>query len=97
MKWKKDNEFHWKFPSPTFKQLVKDTYQFQYNPIRPISDSDRVKLKIAGKVCGYESSITNLSSWVFNIKPGSKSDLILVEHSMSLGRYGGISLLYPAA
>ncbi|MBL7889727.1 MAG: ImmA/IrrE family metallo-endopeptidase [Bacteroidia bacterium] len=97
VKWTADNRFHWRYMSNKFRKSVPDSYKFQFNAQRPTSDYDLTKLSLGSWESTYGTTITNLSSWVYDIKPGSRKDMVLREQTMPLGKYGGISLLSPAS
>jgi Zn-dependent peptidase ImmA (M78 family) len=97
VKWTADNRFHWRFMSNKFKRDIPDSFKFQFNALRPTSDYDLTTLTFGNWESTYGTTITNLSSWVYDIKPGSRQDMLLQEQTMPLGKYGGISLLSPGS
>jgi Zn-dependent peptidase ImmA (M78 family) len=94
IQWGADNKFQWKYVSPSFQKKIRNSYNFQFNPVRPTTEYELHNIKFAGSTCVYGTAVTNLSSWVYDIRPGTPLDIPLYEESMSLGKYGGISLLY---
>ncbi|MFN8153534.1 MAG: ImmA/IrrE family metallo-endopeptidase [Bacteroidia bacterium] len=97
IKWAADNRFQWHYMSGKFRRNIPDSFKFQFNAQRPTSDCDLTTITFGNWKSTYGTTITNLSSWVYDIKPGSRKDMVLKEQTMPLGRYGGISLLCPAS
>jgi Zn-dependent peptidase ImmA (M78 family) len=97
VKWTADNRFQWRYMSGKFKRSIPNSFKFQFNAQRPTSDYDLTTITFGNWKSTYGTTITNLSSWVYDIRPGSRKDILLREQTMPLGKYGGISLLSPAS
>lgn len=93
VKWNKKNEIEKKLVSKSFQSIVKRNSRMRFNLNRPIAEEEAVVLQDSRSE--YNHCLTNLSSWVSNISREDKKDMVLVEESLNLGRYGGITLLFP--
>lgn len=90
--WKNCNTFGGRWVSKSFQNITNDSLLLKFNPSRPIADS--YSKIVEGTSSKISISVTNLSSWVFNSSNICR-DMVLIEESMILGSYGGITLLYP--
>lgn len=91
IRWNADNKIIARWVSKPLLKSVNNILAFKLNPYRPIADHQ------IRHNSNYEitTSITNLSSWVFNFGSSNSKDILMIEESIKLGNYGGITLLRP--
>ena len=86
--------YAWKWLSPQMHRNKFWTTIEEVDSVPPDSPTGRV-LAEADASLGVVAAGTTAAAWFRFVDPGSLRDLLLMEHAMSLGKFGALTMLFP--
>lgn len=95
VKWNSENKIQGKWISTPFQRIIPGSLYMKFNTQRPMTEVKKVA--IPNSTLKYNKAITSLSAWVYSVSESSKRDIVLIEETLYLGAYGGITILFPAS